>query len=68
MDTHPAKKIAAAMAAVIQYLAEAQIDAAVPAGRPPTAAVASASPWGAAGRQESMMLRDLWQRRIPRSW
>ncbi len=68
MGTHPAKKIAAAVAAVVQYLAEAEPIAAAPLASPAPVPAAVAAPWGMAGRQESMALRDLWQRRIPKSW
>lgn len=70
MSKHPAKKVAAAVAAVLQFLAESEAVCAVT----PAAAPAAPGPaplwagWGLAGRQESMTLRDLWQRRIPRSW
>jgi len=67
MGTHSAKKIAAAVAAVVQYLAEAEIAVPTPLTEGPSPAPFS-GPWGMAGRQESMALRDLWQRRIPKSW
>ncbi|MBE0618785.1 MAG: hypothetical protein IH608_12820 [Proteobacteria bacterium] len=68
MGAHPAKKVAAAVAAVLQYLTDVEAApmpvAAAPTAPPPTVL----TPWGLAGRQESMALRDLWQRRIPKSW
>lgn len=69
MSRHPAKKLAAAVAAVLQLLSEAE----APQASVPLAAPAAPGPapgpagWGLAGRQESMALRDLWQRRIPGS-
>jgi len=68
MGMHSAKKIAAAVTAVVQYLAEAEVAVAAPSTGPSPAPVSFAGPWGMAGRQESMALRDLWQRRIPKSW
>ncbi|MDW7709294.1 MAG: hypothetical protein SCH98_02375 [Deferrisomatales bacterium] len=68
MGSHPAVKVAAAMAAVLQYLAEAQPETAVPPGRPAPTTPPGFASWGLAGRQESMALRDLWQRRLTRSW
>jgi hypothetical protein len=68
MGTQSAKKLAAAVAAVIQYLSEAQAAAPVQPVGPLPAPAPVATPWGLAGRQESMTLRDIWQRRIPKSW
>lgn len=70
MSRHPAKKVAAAVAAVLQFLAESEAVSAVAPAAAPAALGPAPLPagWGLAGRQESMALRDLWQRRIPRSW
>jgi hypothetical protein len=68
MATHPAKTVAAAVAAVLQYLADAEAAQARPLACPASPPVPGTAPWGLAGRQESMALRDLWQRRIPKSW
>jgi hypothetical protein len=69
MSKHSTKKVAAAVAAVLQFLAESE---AVPAVAPAATAAPAPAPtpagWGLAGRQEAMALRDLWQRRIPKSW
>lgn len=70
MDTSRSKRVAAAIAAVLQYAAE--VEAAVA----PASAVSAAPPppspapplWGLAGRQDAMLLRNLWQRRLSRSW
>ncbi|RMG97030.1 MAG: hypothetical protein D6708_01830, partial [Candidatus Dadabacteria bacterium] len=69
MDPIRAKKIAAAVAGVLEYLAEAQA-AAAPA--PELAAPAAPAPgpapsaWALAGRHDTMLFRTLWQRRVAR--
>lgn len=67
MATQPAKKVAAAVAAVLQHLSETEIAHDLPVVRPAPRPAAGPAPWGLTGRQESMSFRDLWQRRIPRS-
>lgn len=68
---HP-KKVAAAVAAVLQYVAEAEAALVAPAAASPdrSCAVAPAMPplWGWAGRQEAMHDRATWQRRLAKSW
>lgn len=69
---HP-KKLAAAVAAVLQYAAEAEAAVAAP-GAVAVAAAQVAGPaglpplWGWAGRQEAMHDRLAWQRRVLKSW
>ena len=58
-------KVAAAIAAVFQYLEEEQAAAAVQEAAPAPAPLFS--PWGIAGRQEPMVFRTLWQGRMSRS-
>ncbi len=70
MGTTRSKQVAAAVAAVLQYAAEVEAAASVSPAAPPPPAPARPGPalWGSAGRQDAMMLRSLWQRRITRSW
>ncbi len=58
------KKIAAAISAVMQFLQEEEVPVAQTAAAP--IRVPSFSPWGVAGRQDSMLFRTLWQRRLGR--
>ncbi|MHB8762781.1 MAG: hypothetical protein ACYDA8_00335 [Deferrisomatales bacterium] len=72
-DLLRAKKMAAAVAAVLQYAAEQEAlvgAVASPAlGAPAAGPVAGPAPfWGLAGRQDAMLYRSLWQRRLSRSW
>lgn len=67
-DPQRAKKIVAAVTAVMHHLAE---EAALAAAR--EAATLPAAPpavpvWAVAGRQDAMLYRSLWQRRIAKSW
>ena len=71
------KKVAAAVAAVLQHLSagvsipEPQASpgaAAGPAPLVPHLAPAPAALWGAAGRQDAMHDRILWQRRLAKTW
>lgn len=72
-DLLRAKKMAAAVAAVLQYAAEQQAVAGgavapVPGPDAPAAVAGPAPYWGLAGRQDAMLYRSLWQRRLSRSW
>ena len=58
------KKIAAAISAVMQFLQEEE--APLVQAVAPATPVPSFSPWGVAGRQDSMLFRTLWQRRLGR--
>jgi hypothetical protein len=72
------RKVAAAMATVLQHAAEAEgavlpqvAAAAATPERAPGTPVAVRSPaalWGVAGRQDAMLDRTLWQRRISKTW
>ncbi|MDF1555685.1 MAG: hypothetical protein P1P84_21610 [Deferrisomatales bacterium] len=64
MQSMRSKKIAAAIAAVMQFIQEEVPPAAQPLAPAPCAP--SFSPWGAAGRQDAMLFRTLWQRRLGR--
>ncbi|GAB4260930.1 hypothetical protein [Deferrisoma sp.] len=70
MDPIRAKKIAAAVAGVMEFLAEAQ--AAAAAAAPDSAVPAAPAPgpapsaWALAGRHDTMLFRTLWQRRVAR--
>ena len=71
MESARAKKVAASVTAVLQYAAEWEAAAAPPVATPATAAChppPSSAPWGLAGRQDVMLLRALWQRRLTKSW
>ncbi len=69
METTRSKQVAAAVAAVLQYAAEVEAVASTsPASPPPAPPRPGPTLWGSAGRQDAMMLRSLWQRRIARSW
>jgi hypothetical protein len=70
MESVQAKKVAAAVAAVLQYAAESEAVEVLPAAAagvihetPRSAAV-----WGLAGRQDLMLFRALCQRRLAKSW
>jgi hypothetical protein len=66
-----AKKVAAAVAAVLQCAAEDEVAAALAA--PSTLAKGAATAlrpgaaWGLAGRQDAMLFRTMWQRRLAKS-
>jgi hypothetical protein len=74
VPVHP-KKVAAAVAAVLQCAAEAEaaLSALSPAASLSPRSL-SAGPfalpplWGWAGRQDAMRDRILWQRRMSKSW
>jgi len=69
MKSIRAKKVAAAVAAVVQCVAEAGVPAPAAAEEPaPGTHQPSPAVWGLAGRQESMGYRSLWQRRLAKSW
>ena len=71
MDSRQKKKVTAAVAAVLQYLAEAEGAIAQPAVAEAPRLPAGPGPlplWGLAGRQDAMLLRNLWQRRLAKSW
>ena len=58
------KKIAAAISAVMQFLQEEEsrlVQVVAASTHAP-----SFSPWGVAGRQDAMLFRSLWQRRLGR--
>ena len=59
------KKIVAAISAVMQFIQEEEA-LAVQAVAAPTPPVQQFSPWGVAGRQDAMLFRTLWQRRLGR--
>jgi hypothetical protein len=70
MGTVDPKVVAAAAAAVLQFVAEG-CSPAEPSAAPGLAAAPPAglpSLWGWAGRQGGMLERVAWQRRISRSW
>ena len=58
------QKIAAAISAVMQFIQEEEAPAVQVAPTPTP--VPSFSPWGVAGRQDAMLFRSLWQRRLGR--
>lgn len=58
------KKVVAAVSAVMQFIQEEQSLAVEAAATP--AALPAFSPWGLAGRQDAMLFRTLWQRRLGR--
>ncbi len=69
MESLRTKKVAAAVAAVLQYTAESES----PGHAVAETLAAPASPpapgsWGLVGRQEAMGFRILWQRRLSKSW
>ncbi len=66
MSVPKAKKVAAALAAVVQHISE--MEAAEAAAAQPTAPLPPVPAWGLAGRQDAMLLRNLWQRRLAKSW
>jgi hypothetical protein len=57
------KKMVAAISAVMQFIQEEAPALPVAAAPPP---VPVFSPWRVAGRQDAMMFRTLWQRRLGR--
>ena len=57
------QKIAAAISAVMQFIQE---EAPAVQVAPTPTPVPSFSPWGVAGRQDAMLFRSLWQRRLGR--
>ncbi|GAB4266362.1 MAG: hypothetical protein Kow0092_19220 [Deferrisomatales bacterium] len=67
MNPSKSRKVAAAVAAVLQYAAEVEALPAAPAAAA-AGPVSPPSPWGGAGRQEAMLLRTFWQRRLTKSW
>ena len=60
------KKVVAAMAAVMQFIHEEEAVAAQAAAPAPAAPAPPFSPWSVAGRQDAMLFRTLWQRRLGR--
>lgn len=69
MKSIRAKKVAAAVAAVVQCETEAGVPVPTAAEEPaPSIPQPSPAVWGLAGRQESMGYRFLWQRRLAKSW
>ncbi|TFH62135.1 MAG: hypothetical protein E4G90_09400 [Gemmatimonadales bacterium] len=60
------KKIVAAISAVMQFIQEEQCPRAEAAAAPAPAALPAFSSWGLAGRQDAMLFRTLWQRRLGR--
>jgi len=69
MSTGNTRKLVAAIAAVMQFIQEEEALAApAVAITPPVPPEAPAfSPWRQAGRQDAMLFRTLWQRRLGRS-
>jgi hypothetical protein len=70
MESIRAKKVAAAVVAVLQYAAENELAAPPAPEEIPPKLLAQAAPvaWGLSGRQEAMEFRVLWQRRLAKSW
>lgn len=62
------RKVAAAVTAVLQYIAEHEAVAAAPVALPAPPTPPKTLAWGMAGRQESMLFRSLWQRRLTKTW
>lgn len=70
MEPRRKKKVTAAIVAVLQHLAEAEETSPQPAVAAPGLPVGLRPMplWGLAGRQDAMLLRSLWQRRLAKSW
>ena len=64
MQPSSTQKIVAAISAVMQFIQEEETPAVQVAAAPTP--VPSFSPWGVAGRQDAMLFRTLWQRRLGR--
>lgn len=69
MDNDKKRKITAAIAAVLHFEAEAEAAGqTVPYALPRETATAPLfNLWASSGRQDGMMMRTLWQRRIGRA-
>ena len=65
MQSSSSRKLAAAVSAVMQFIQEEEA-LTVQAVAAPTPPVQPFSPWGVAGRQDAMLFRTLWQRRLGR--
>ena len=65
MQPESTKKLVAAVSAVMQYIQEEEALAGLAAAAAP-APVPVFSPWSVAGRQDAMLFRTLWQRRLGR--
>lgn len=60
------KKVAAAIAAVLQHVAEVETPSAKPVGTTAAPTLPTPGVWGLAGRQDAMLFRSFWQQRLPR--
>ena len=58
------RKVVAAISAVMQFIQEEEAVAAQATA--PAPAAPTFSPWSVAGRQDAMLFRTLWQRRLGR--
>ncbi len=65
-----ARKVAAAVTAVLQYIAEREAVGPVveSVSAPPLSPPCPAAAWGMTGRQDAMLFRTLWQRRLTKTW